>query len=124
MEWEYACRAGTSGRCFFPDGDGEAAEAHVWDARNSGGRVRDLRAKKPNPAGLLGMLGGVWEWTASLYRPYPAVPGDGRDDPSADGPRVLRGGSWASAMNQARSAYRHGDGSRTIFYGFRVARPL
>jgi len=123
MEWEFACRAGTSGRCFCGDDD---VEDHVWDIRNSGGAVPDLRRKKPNPAGLLGMLGGVWEWTSSLYRPYPAVAGDGRDEPGAAGPRVLRGGSVRCDRTQLGCGVRRaaGPGFRAGDVGFRVARSL
>ncbi len=38
--------------------------------------------------------------------------------------RVLRGGSWASVMEQARSAYRHGEQLAQRFLRVQVARPL
>lgn len=64
LEWEYACRGGTGSRYFFGD-DPAGGEAYMWDAGNSGGRIRDPHEKKPNPFGLLGMLGGVHEWTTA-----------------------------------------------------------
>lgn len=96
----------------------------------------------PNPFGLYDMLGNVWQWVEDCYiGSYKNAPADGTavkldGDNDSDGKsstdgdtdqcttRVLRGGSWASVMEQARSAYRHGDSSRNVFYGFRVARPL
>ena len=60
-----------------------------------------------SPYGLLDMAGNVWEWTRSLYKPYPYDPQDGREDLGATGPRVVRGGSWYHDVSYARCAYRN-----------------
>nr|MBP7228503.1 SUMF1/EgtB/PvdO family nonheme iron enzyme [Longilinea sp.] len=65
--------------------------------------------------------GNVWEWTLSLYRPYPyqAEAAEGLED---DGRRVLRGGSWDDVHRRARCSYRCGLGPSYFNYdaGFRL----
>ncbi len=123
IEWEYACRSGAATRYFW-GADPAAAEDYVWDRRNSASHARAPEDKRPNPFGLLGMLGTVWEWTGSLFRPYPAEPGDGRDDPGARGPRVLRGGSFRLDREQLSCSLRRGADPAIPIEdaGFRVAR--
>ena len=64
----------------------------------------------------------MWEWTSSLYRPYPYRADDGREDPAAEGRRVVRGGSWLNYQWFARCAVRYWS-FPDLFYvivGFRV----
>ena len=75
-----------------------------------------------SPYGALDMAGNIWEWCHSLYKHYPYGVDDGREDPEADGRRVLRGGSWFYFQYGARCACRydyHPD-FRRYFIGFRV----
>ena len=58
------------------------------------------------PYGNADLAGNVWEWTGSLYKPYPYDAGDGREDAAAEGFRALRGGSWLCRRGYARAAYR------------------
>lgn len=73
--------------------------------------------------GVLDMAGNVWEWVSSLYQPYPYDPNDGREDLTASGSRVLRGGSWISVDLIVRSAFRlRGDPSgSSSYFGFRCS---
>lgn len=59
-----------------------------------------------SPYGCADMAGNVGEWTSSLYENYPYQADDGREDMASSGNRVLRGGSFSSSVELARSAYR------------------
>ena len=113
-EWEYACRAGTSGPY------AGSIDAMAWYSANSGSQTHPVGQKQPNGFGLYDMNGNVWEWCQSLYRPYPYKADDGREDLQANDVRVLRGGSWESTASSSRSAYRRRvvPDSRSI--GFRI----
>lgn len=120
VEWEYACRAGTCAGCFF---DPEEAGQYLWDRRNSQGRVQPLDQKQPNSFGLYGMLGGVWEWTASSFRPYPLSETDSQP-PSDSGLKVLRGGSWRMDRSEINCSMRRAEPANVAVEdaGLRIAR--
>jgi formylglycine-generating enzyme required for sulfatase activity len=69
------------------------------------------------------MAGNVWEWCHSLYKPYPYQANDGREEETASGRRVLRGGSFDDGRGDARCAFRnhYGFGYLLSYIGFRVA---
>jgi formylglycine-generating enzyme required for sulfatase activity len=119
-EWEYACRAGTTG-----DYAGTLSEM-AWYSENSGGKTHAVGGKQPNAWGLADMHGNVWEWCQDGYHEtYYAAPTDGSAWLSGGEQkyRVLRGGSWGFVANGTRSAGRNGYFSpvyRNGNIGFRV----
>lgn len=75
-----------------------------------------------SPYGIEEMSGNVWEWTRSMYQPYPYNPDDGREASEGNEARVLRGGCWSHRDPEVfRAAYRNLDGStlRNGSLGFR-----
>lgn len=77
---------------------------------------------EPNAWGLRDMVGNVSEWTLSSYRPYSYAEADGRNDGSAAGRKVARGGSWADRPADAGSSVRRAFESwqKVHDIGFRV----
>ncbi len=59
-----------------------------------------------SPYGCADMTGNVWEWTRSLFKPYPYQTDDGREQGGDFGMRVVRGGSYFSKPVRARCASR------------------
>ncbi len=119
-EWEYAARAGkdqpgNAQPIWWWGNDESQLVKYAWLRNNSGGTthpVGGLRAN-PKPYELYDMLGNVWEWTSSLFRP---------GDPSSVS-RVVRGGSFHDVAVYARCSFRDGlDPSDSFFTGCRVAR--
>jgi formylglycine-generating enzyme required for sulfatase activity len=117
-QWEYACRAGTTG----PYGGTGVVEEMGWIAGNSGRTTHPVGQKKSNAWGLHDMHGNVWEWCADLYGEHP---GQVMVDPKGEksGVNVYRGGSWSNSPARARSAGRiaFAKHSRGSSLGFRVA---
>jgi len=97
-EWEYACRAGSSGNYFFGK-DAALLTQYAWYKNNSKNKYQVVGQKKPNAWGLYDMLGNVAEWTLDEYdENYFKKLGDSTLDPiippTKRYPRSIRGGSY------------------------------
>jgi formylglycine-generating enzyme required for sulfatase activity len=130
-QWEYACRAGSSGPLSYGDldtdfsGFANLADRNLRRLADEGWRPKapdlvprdgrfddgalvtsEVGAYRPNAWGLCDLHGNAAEWTRTAYRPYPYRTDDGRDQLGAAGAKVVRGGSWRDRPKYGRSAYR------------------
>lgn len=144
-EFEYALRANTTTRYWWGDGNPPAKIANLTgDGDKSPTQRRWTNAfpryndgywgpapigKFPqNPFGLRDIDGNVADWVEDCWHDnYLRAPSDNRAwvNPGCER-HVVRGASWGSAPEQARSAFRtslQGD-ARNAQVGFRVARDL
>ena len=90
-EWEFAARNGSRGT-LFPWGDSWQEGVANLNGKSSPKDVGSF-PQGATQAGVLDMVGNVWEWTSSKAKFYDGRPVE--DDP--DG-RVRRGGSFADIM--------------------------
>jgi iron(II)-dependent oxidoreductase len=134
IEWEKAATWDqdlATGRP-FPWGDEPPdPERHAnVDQLRGGTEPVDANSDGASPYGCLGMIGDVWEWTASAFGGYPGFdPYPYREYSEVffgDRYKVLRGGSWATRARVATPAFRNWDypERRQIFAGFRLAKDV
>ena len=113
VEWEYACRAGTTTAYYFGD-DPDQLDQHGWYLDNSDEVRHAVGQLKPNPWGLYDMYGNVAEWVLDMYSEdgYTHVPArsvtseQAFHQPTELFPRAIRGGCYLQDAEECRSASR------------------
>jgi formylglycine-generating enzyme required for sulfatase activity len=118
-EWEYACRAGTTGP--FNTGNNITKS----QANYNSNYLYNVGSFAPNLWGLYDMHGNVREWCWDRYGAYTS---EAQTNPIGASPgvyaRILRGGSLDLSVRYLRSAARRSQYSYMRYndFGFRVAR--
>jgi serine/threonine protein kinase len=126
-EWEKAAR-GTDER-IYPWGGGEldCSFANYQSCVGDTSPVDQYETGK-SFYGVYGMAGNVWEWTSSLFMPYPFDATDGREDQLKAGERTVRGGGWnvfgGSANIRVDVRLKIDPVHAGPFVGFRCVRPV
>lgn len=117
-QWEYACRAGTTGPRY------DSIDNISWYRVNSDEETHPVAKLAPNGNGLYDMLGNVSEWCSDWYGEYSPRDQVNPVGPSSGLHRVTRGGSFRNAAGTVRAAYRGGfePSTRSPTIGFRLVR--
>jgi formylglycine-generating enzyme required for sulfatase activity len=143
-EWEYACRAGTTGPFWAdepnyssancdthnPDPPLNILDSIAWWAGNSNTgsywMAHPVSTKLANPWGLYDIHGNVCETCWDWYGDYPEGPVTNPTGPLNGSDRISRGGTWNSTAKHARSARRiyTGPGNSYNTIGFRLVRTV
>ncbi len=106
-EWEKAARGSGGRRWPWGEEDWDHERANVGESGLLRPTPVGMYPRGATPEGIHDLAGNVWEWTGSLYRPYPYRADDGREDAESEERRVVRGGSWNSDQRYARCASRN-----------------
>ncbi len=122
-QWEYACRAGSTGSFCFGD-DPQKLANFAWFSGNSGrpGQqfCKEVAKKKPNAWGFFDMHGNVSEFCLDLVSTNEEFVA-GKDPIGIGGNPLVRGGDVGCDAVNCRSAERRRASSNAAAPGFRIA---
>lgn len=112
VEWEYACRGGSSSEHFWGEENGAD---YCWHDKNSGGSYHKVteHSEKTNAFGLADSSGNLYEWCDDMLTATSTL-------------RAYSGGKFEGDLYDCRSAKRGGNvpDTRSSSVGFRVAKSI
>ena len=134
LEWEVAASAQPT-----QDGMGlsNVKRKYPWGNTVPTSRFANLNGETLGPVGVgekqagdsafgcRQMIGNVWEWTSTVFQPYPEFTPDMYEDysqPLFGSTYVVRGGSWVTRARLIRNTWRnyYGPNRNDVFTGFRT----
>lgn len=106
-EWEYACRAGSTGIFPFPIEDRDSYCWSLWNVKLTV-YPRPVGIRQPNPWGLYDMTGNVREWCHDWYgeNAYKQVYESAPMGPAQGTLRIYRGGCFMDLDLFLRASHR------------------
>jgi formylglycine-generating enzyme required for sulfatase activity len=125
-EWEHAAR-GVDGRIFPWGNTFDPWRCNTAESVKKGTTlVGSYSPGGDSVYGVADMVGNVWEWTQSLFMPYPYRPNTNREEIKPRGRYVVRGGAWYYTRKLARCTVREGvlPDHLSPSIGFRLARSI
>jgi formylglycine-generating enzyme required for sulfatase activity len=122
-EWEYACRAGTTGATWLGENSVAVLNRIAWYSSEKL-LTQPVKQKEANPWGMYDMFGNVWEWCSDWYQQHDDSPAVDPAGPATGEARVARGHSFEPEMIPPRAGHRGAwsPHERDKSRGFRLAR--
>ncbi len=109
VEWEYACRAGSSTDYYFGDDPLDLFQ-HAWFKDNSKKQIHPVGLKQANPWGLYDLYGNIREWVGNSFVNTLL------DDSEQDEFRISRGGGYMKSAAECKSSSRS---TNSLYHRFR-----
>ncbi len=128
VEWEMAATHCADGKRTHPWGEESPCDRRTnMDWSRMGPVAATALTDGESAAGCRQMIGNVWEWTDTTFRPYPGFEPDMYSDYSQTSfhtRKVLKGGCWVTRSRMIRSTWRnyYQPLRRDVFAGFRSCR--